>query len=63
MESVSGHYAVLLCSDSIIYEKHIRCAQNVIHFDLPERLTCFVYRFSTTLDLCNNYIAESVSLT
>lgn len=56
----SGQYFVLICTDDILRDLNIRCAQTIIHFALPERLTAFAFRFSTSLNCIHNYISHKL---
>lgn len=61
--SQSGQYGVLICTDDILRDLKIRCAQTIIHFALPERLAAFAFRFSTSLNCIQNHISQKPKAT
>lgn len=57
-----GDYKLLICTDEIVCDLNIRCAQHILHFSLPSTWTKFTFRFSVLFDQHENLLVKEVSL-
>lgn len=60
MESKLGQLRPLICTDDLLLDLDIRCAQHIVHFTLPSTWTMFTFRFSVFLEYHENLLANKV---
>lgn len=57
----TGHFSVLVVSDSVLSKMELRNVQNLIHFDTPKSWSVFVRRFGVLLEeIYKNHRVKSV---